>query len=53
MEKMRENPEVVKLGSIGLTIAIVLGVLVSFFGKKKKPVTSTKKKDKDASKKKS
>ncbi|ODN00055.1 Thioredoxin domain-containing protein [Orchesella cincta] len=53
VEKMRENPQAVKLGSIVLSILIILGIFISFVGGKKKPATSSKKKDKDASKKKS
>lgn len=43
VEKMRDNPEVVKLGSIGLSILIILGIFIVFSAGKKD--TSEKKKD--------
>jgi len=52
VEKMRENPQVVKLGSIIATIVIILGLIVAFMGSKK-PEPSPKKKDKVQSKKQS
>jgi hypothetical protein len=52
VEKMRENPQVVKLGSIIASIVVILGLVVAFVGGKK-PASSPKKKAKDQTKKKS
>lgn len=53
VEKMRENPEMVKLGSIIASIVLILGVLVSVMGRNKPPTKSTSSKKKDQAKKKS
>lgn len=49
VEKMRENPQVVKLGSIGLSILIILAIFVKLATKAS---DTTKKVKKDSSKKK-
>lgn len=53
MEKMRENPEVVKLGSIVASIVLILGLLVSIMGRNKAPTKAASSKKKDQAKKKS
>jgi len=67
VEQMRENPQMVKLGSIGISILIILGIFIKFSSSSKKttkPAKSSKKsssssssadkdkKDKESSKKK-
>jgi len=48
VEKMRENPQVVKIGSIGVSILIVLGIFVKLTSK----AAETTKKEKKETKKK-
>lgn len=50
VEKMHENPQIVKLGSIGLSILIILAIFVTLSGKAKTVAKSNQ--DKKDSKKK-
>jgi len=43
VEKMRENPEVVKLGSIGVSILIILAIFVKLATKAGETVSKDKK----------
>jgi len=53
VEQMRENPQMVKLGSIGVSILIILGIFIKFSSSKKtnKPSKSPKKSSSDKDKK--